>query len=138
MRPRLLALAGTVALVALGIVARPVTSSRAGANDPRLDGLKLVLRGLITAQEQYYAEHGTYTTEMSALKSLGVTLPDSAFAHVIQAGGRSWNGAAYHRGLRGKSCVVYVGLRADFPTPPVTEKDSTKATTEGLPVCDRP
>jgi hypothetical protein len=137
MRPRLLAVAGILALLAVGFFARPVTSSRAEPNDPRLGALKLVLKGLVTAEEQYYADRGAYTTEMAALTSRGVHLPDSVWAHVIHAGGRSWTGAAYHRGLKGKSCVIYVGLRADFPSAPVTERDSTAASEEGMPVCDR-
>src|SRR2546423_12080793 len=89
--------------------------------------LKRQLRSLVTAQETYWADHGTYTTDVSAL---GIYKPrgaatDSVWIQVIQAGGRSWWGRAIHCGRRGKSCGIYVGQMEDFTAPPAT--DAAKA-----------
>jgi hypothetical protein len=87
-------------------------------------------------QEKYYFEHGTYTTDLPALRLLGAPRPDSVAVYIIHAGGRSWTGAAFHHGLRGKTCVIYVGYLSDFPSPPVTQADSMPAREEGQAVCD--
>ena len=75
------------------------------------------------------------------MAALGVfrreTPRDSIWVQVINAGGRSWSGRAIHIAARDKSCVIYVGLKTDLPSPPVTEADSVRATDEGAPVCDR-
>ena len=56
--------------------------------------LKRQLRGLVTAQEGYWADHGTYTTDVSALGLFAPhrtpsTAADSVWLQVIQEGGRS-------------------------------------------------
>jgi hypothetical protein len=96
--------------------------------------LKRQLRNLVTAQEAYFASHGTYTTDVAALGRLRTE--DSIWVQVVHAGGRSWSGRAVHLARRGKSCVIYVGYVSDFPSPPVTDADSVRATKEGQPVCD--
>jgi hypothetical protein len=105
--------------------------------------LKSQLRNLVVAQESYYADHGTYTTDVSALglyqrRSPGapMTAADSIWVQVVQAGGRSWWGRASHRAFQGKSCVIYVGVMEDFPAPPATDGSKVKAQNEGEPVCD--
>lgn len=100
--------------------------------------LKRQLRNLVTTQETYWADHGTYTTDVSAL---GVYRPrvaatDSVWIQVIQAGGRSWWGRAIHRAQRGKSCVIYVGTMDDFTAPPTTDAARVQAHNEGEPICD--
>ncbi len=103
--------------------------------------LKRQLRGLVTAQEGYWADHGTYTTDVSALGLFAPhrtpsTAADSVWLQVIQAGGRSWWGRAVYRGQSRKSCVIYVGTTADFTAPPTTDGAQVKAQNEGAPVCD--
>ena len=97
--------------------------------------LKSKLRNLVTAQERYFASHGTYTTDVAALGMFGAR--DSIWTQVIHAGGRSWSGRAIHQTARSKSCVIYVGYVSDLPSPPITDADSVRATKEGEPVCDR-
>lgn len=97
--------------------------------------MKSRLRNLVTAQERYFASHGTYTTDVAALGLFPAQ--DSIWVQVVHAGGRSWSGRAVHRARRGKSCVIYVGYISDFPSPPVTQADSVRAANEGEPVCDR-
>ncbi len=114
--------------------------SRRSGVDPTPE-LKRQLRGLVTAQEQYWAGHGTYTTDVWALglftpHRTPTTAADSVWLQVIQAGGRSWWGRAVYRGQSKKTCIVYVGTTADFTTQPTTDGAQVKAQNEGAPVCD--
>ena len=100
--------------------------------------MKRQLRSLVTAQETYWADHGTYTTDVSAL---GIYKPrgaatDSVWIQVIQAGGRSWWGRAIHRAQQGKSCIIYIGQMDDFTAPPATDAAKARAQNEGQPICD--
>ena len=100
--------------------------------------LRSKLRSLVIAQEKFWADHGTYTTDVSQL-GLFSAAPggvDSTWVQVLFAGGRSWSGRATYRGKVAKSCVIYVGKASDFPAPPVTERDSVRAREEGSPACD--
>ena len=101
--------------------------------------LKHWLRNLVVAQEKYFSEHGTYTTELSVL---GMNAkPRSVNMTVVQAGGRSWWGLATALssgsapGRREKSCVIWVGTSTDFTAPPATAR-KTQARDEGAPACD--
>ena len=138
--------------VALGVVTllgatSPLTgqaSVRAARLGPQADStLKIWLRQLVVRQEQYYSEHGTYTTDAAALgfftrreQAALSQKPDSIWVEVIQAGGRSWWGRGMYRGHRDKSCVIWVGTPADFTAPPATEGEKRGAPQEGAPVCD--
>jgi hypothetical protein len=134
MRP-VLALTVLVALTAIG----PARPGAQQPSNPRETALKSALRNLVVAQEAYFANHGTYTTDVSALGlyARADARTDSIWIQVIQAGGRSWSGRAIHRALRTKSCAIFVGYLTDFPAPPVTDGDSIRVTVEGQPTCDR-
>jgi len=123
--------------VALALASTALTAQQPQP-DPRTSALKSALRNLVVAQERYFVDHGSYTTDVAALGVFRREAPrDSIWVQVINAGGRSWSGRAVHIGARDKSCVVYVGLTTDLPSPPATEADSVRATDEGAPVCDR-
>ncbi|MHB8839166.1 MAG: hypothetical protein ACYC7F_09470 [Gemmatimonadaceae bacterium] len=97
------------------------------------------LRNLVTKEEQHWADHGTYTTDLSAL---GLYPPPkgqrpAALPQVIFAGSRGWSGIAVNRRLR-KSCVIYVGSPDELPFIPRTERDRLVASNEGEPVCEKP
>ncbi|MFN2564396.1 MAG: hypothetical protein ABR499_05210 [Gemmatimonadaceae bacterium] len=105
------------------------------------------LRSVLAAQEQHYSDHGTYTTSMTALGKYDTGLSparantgrrDSVSVQVIFAGGRGWTGIASHWGLRGKSCVVYVGIADELPKLPITRADRKTPTEESVPICDTP
>ncbi len=133
MRP-LGALALSLALLPAGL--------RAQYADPSVQ-LKQRLRTLVIAQEKYWDDHGTYTTDVSAL---GMFTPhragqpaataDSVWVQVVQAGGRSWWGRASIRGHNGKSCVIYIGYFDDFSARPTSDSGGVKAEREGEPACD--
>jgi hypothetical protein len=103
------------------------------------------LRDVLAAQDLHLNDHGTYTTSMTALGRYDTRLapprgktqrPDSVSVQVIFAGGRGWTGIASHWGLRGKSCVVFVGLAEELPKLPSTRADRRTPTEELVPVCD--
>ena len=111
------------------------------------------LRTVLIAQEGHYSDHGTYTTSMTSLgryeSSLAIPKPpkpgtaptvpvrrDSVSVQIIFAGGRGWTGIASHWGLRGRSCVVYVGMPEELPKVPITRADRRAPTEEGVPACD--
>jgi hypothetical protein len=107
---------------------------------------------VLIAQEGHYSDHGTYTTSMTALgryeSSLAMPKPtkpgapalpvrrDSVSVQIIFAGGRGWTGIASHWGLRGRSCVVYVGMPEELPKVPITRADRRTPAEEGVPACD--
>jgi hypothetical protein len=100
--------------------------------------MKSALRDLVARQESYWATHGSYTTDMSALGTYNrtSTLRDSAWVQVIFAGSRGWTGVATHRGVPGKSCVIYVGPVGDLPKLPLTMGQKQGPQAEAAPVCD--
>lgn len=101
--------------------------------------MKSALRNLVVAEEKYWADHGTYTTDASALGLYPApkgTRP--AFSpQVIFAGSRGWSGIVVHRRMS-KSCVIYVGSPDELPFIPRTERDRLVASNQGEPVCERP
>jgi hypothetical protein len=138
------ALVTTTALLAkpLTVNAQQALAAQPGTQTDSV--LKHWLRSLVVSQEHYYSEHGTYTTDVSALglftppRQPAVNAkPDSIYLEVIQAGGRSWWGRGSLRGHRGKSCIVWVGTMTDFPAPPTTDGSKAPGGKEGEPTCDQ-
>ena len=101
--------------------------------------VKSALRNLVTAEETYFADHGSYTTDLSALglypAPKGTRPP--FMVQVLFAGGRGWSGITDLRRL-GKSCVIYVGNVDELPTIPRTIRDRLLPTGEGEPTCEKP
>jgi hypothetical protein len=115
--------------------------------DRAIKQMNAKLRLVLAAQEMHYSDHGTYTTSLTALGKYDTGLApsrsssprrDSVSVQVIFAGGRGWTGIASHWGLRGKSCVVYVGIAEELPKLPITRADRRTPTEEGVPACDTP
>jgi hypothetical protein len=135
-------LAATALATAPTVAAQHALAARPGAQADSL--LTQWLRILVVSQEKYYSEHGTYTTDASALglftpapQPAASAKPDSIYLEVILAGGRSWWGRGSLRGHRGKSCIVWVGTVTDFPAPPTTDGSKMQARKEGEPTCDQ-
>jgi beta-lactamase regulating signal transducer with metallopeptidase domain len=101
--------------------------------------MKDVLKTLVAAQESYYADHGSYTTDMSAL-SAAIKKPfnkDAVWVRVSFAGGVGWTGIAQSRDLKNARCVVYIGDPTDLPKLPQTFGQQTPQG-EGAITCDKP
>ena len=136
MHKRLLAGLAFVAIASTVRAQAPVMSD--STKRAAITETKSALRNLITAQEKYWADHGSYTTDG---KGLGIYPNDRAkpLVQVILAGGRGWTAMATHPLLKGKSCVVYVGIVREIGWGlPETSADHVKAAQEGMPVCDVP
>lgn len=104
----------------------------------QLADMASALRNLLVAEEKYWAEHGTYTTELAALGLYPQPKPRPPFlAQVIAAGGRGWSGIAVNRRLN-KSCVIYVGTVDELAVIPRTVKDRILPSSEGAPACEKP
>jgi hypothetical protein len=122
------------------------------AADAAIKEMIAKLKTVLIAQEGHYSDHGTYTTSMTSLgryeSSLAMPKPpkpgapavpvrrDSVSVQIIFAGGRGWTGIASHWGLRGRSCVVYVGMPEELPKVPITRVDRRAPAEEGVPACD--
>lgn len=126
-----------LAVVAAAVVSGP---ARAQSESPSSgwDHVQTWLRNVVTAQEAYYADHGTYTTDLAALRLLPAIREDSVWVRVVHAGGRSWTADAGRRGVRDRSCVIYIGRLQDFPSAPETAKEQLRPTGEAVPACDEP
>ena len=117
--------------------ARSTPPARIASTDVIAD-MKAGLRNLITLQEAYWANHGSYTTDGVALGIYPGAKDQQSSVQVIFAGSLGWTGIARSRALPGKSCVLYVGNESDLPKLPTTRAAGTPATQEGLPACDAP
>jgi hypothetical protein len=131
----------TLAVIALLGAARLAAQGAAPAADGYRD-VRAAFKDLIQAEERYYSEHGTYTTDVAAL---GMPMPHShadAMARtfgvtIVQAGGRGWWAQGDLRGERRGGCVVYVGEMKYFAIPPATSKGTAAgADQEARAVCD--
>lgn len=138
------AAAMTAALLATPLAAQqPATTAlSAAAQDSAMQAIaemKSALRNMVTAQEKYWADHGSYTTDLSALglyPAPAGTRP-AALPQVIFAGGRGWSGIAVNRRLN-RSCVIFVGNADELPLIPRTTRSRVIAANEGEPACERP
>ena len=87
--------------------------------------LRVSLRNVMIAEEKFYSDHGTYTSDLAAL---GVPMPHTrAEAQsmqvglvIVQAAGRGWWGQVWSRTDRQHGCVVSVGDTKYFTTVPAT------------------
>jgi len=118
-------------------VATMAFASSAGAQAAAAP-VQQAMRVLLMAEEQYYFDHGTYTTDLSALglmSKLDRKAPQ-VWLRVYHAGGAGWIGDA--RGGNGMvgSCVAFVGDISNFASVPTTQGQHLKPTEEGVITCD--
>ena len=127
------------------VVSLIAAGSLAGQSAPEKDGygdLRTALRNLVTAEERFYADHGTYTSDVSALgmpmpRSHAEAMSRTYYVAIVQAGGRGWWAQGDQRGEARGGCVVYVGEMKYFGVAPATSKGTAaKADDEGRAVCD--
>jgi hypothetical protein len=98
--------------------------------------LKSLLRDLVVAEEAFWGDHGSYTSDLRAL-GFFARRSKGYGAIVIFAGGRSWSGQTYQPdNLPAAGCAVFVGETADFASPPATPRDATRLEDQGDPRCD--
>ena len=122
-----------------GTIEAPAEKERLVAPDSVMGLMKETLRNLVAAQEGYWLDHGSFTTDVSALGMhvRGPERRDSATVWVLFAGGRGWSAVATHSALPKKSCVIFVGDADDLPRLPRTAGKGKKAEQEGVAMCDQ-
>ena len=98
------------------------------------------LKAMVADQEAWYAIHGSYGANASAV-ARRETRADSALGRVqvqiLYAGKKGWTAMASHPDAPGKSCVIYVGSRNTLPMVPRTRADAVDASSEAQAACDR-
>ena len=84
--------------------------------------MKAALRALVMKQEAFWAEHGSYTADMSALGLYPrpASADGTPAVQVIFAGSRGWTGMATQSTMKGMSCVILVGNPDELPKLPAT------------------
>jgi prepilin-type N-terminal cleavage/methylation domain-containing protein len=88
--------------------------------------LKTDLRNLVTAQEAYLADAGTYYNGPVPAAGLQFTASSGVTLTITEASASGWAAAATHAGAPGWTCAVFVG----GATPPAP------ATDDGLIACE--
>ncbi len=126
-----------VAAAAIAGVALFLGSTTARAQAPA-SPVQQSMRQLMSAEEAYYYDHGTYTTDLSALglmSKLDRKKPQ-VWLRVYHAGGAGWIADAQgNNGMVG-SCVAFVGDLSNFASVPSTQARHLKPTEEGVITCD--
>lgn len=101
--------------------------------------MRMRLRELTVAEEQYYQEKNTYTADLALLSTyLLKRTGDVVVVRVLSAGVAGWSAEATTPALPGKSCVVYAGPLSVQPKEPATMADHIKPLGERDMVCDNP
>ena len=96
------------------------------------------MRQLMAAEEAYYSDHGTYTTDLSALGLMGKrdSKDPQVWLRVFHAGGAGWIADAQGSNGMAGSCVAFVGDLSNFASVPTTQGKHLKPTEEGVITCD--
>jgi hypothetical protein len=102
-----------------------------------IDDMMAALRDLVVAQETYFTAHDSYTTDDRAL-DIFPTKHGQVQTHVSFASRDGWTGTATEPSLKGKNCVMYVGLLKSLPHGAPKTLGGKVATGEGVPACDEP
>ena len=95
------------------------------------------LRNLVTAQENYFADHNSYSRMLSTTNSSQVVIRPSqgVTLTLTYVTANTWTGRANHEWLGKSSCVIAVGKVAASRIPR-TATLGRVGDTEGSPVCD--
>jgi hypothetical protein len=122
-----------------GAVAPAVDDPAPVSPDSAIRAMRMQLRALVAAQEGHWLEHGSFTTDVSALGMhvRGTERRVKPAVSVIFAGGRSWSAIATHGALPEKTCAIFVGEPENLPRLPATLDKRRKPEQQGVPVCDK-
>jgi hypothetical protein len=122
----------------------PTPSAAASRDSLTSEEALIAVRGrlllLVEAQEAYFADHGSYTTDLSALQMAptGKARP-RVVLNITHANRRAWRATGLHVGYPAKSCVIFGGRVEDFPIAATkAEGRRPTVTQKGEPICDAP
>jgi hypothetical protein len=112
----------------------------AGQSPTPADSAQLMMRGalrmLATAQETYFAEHRTYTTDVAALGRMVGAATNGVQLAIWSASTEGWAMEARHPALPGQSCVMYRGTAASTPEVLTQEQRLPGSARAGRVRCD--
>ena len=113
-----------IVVVIIGILAAIAIPKFASTKEKAyITAMKSDLRNMMTAQESYFSDYGTYATTTPALKGFAKTTNVSVGG--IDAGAAGWYASASHAALpSGVTCEIAVG-----------DKATAKSLNEGEPKC---
>jgi type IV pilus assembly protein PilA len=99
-----------IVVVIIGILAAIAIPKFASTKEKAyVTAMKSDLRNMLTAEESYFSDYGTYSGSTTALKGFSQTT--SVYAKVEAADGAGWWASATHSSLvsTGPSCKIAVG-----------------------------
>jgi hypothetical protein len=91
--------------------------------------IRHTLRRLVAAEENFFAENGTYSGELSLI---GLTPDKNTTIRFLWLSRDGWAASGTHAALAGRDCVVFVGQAQAAPT---TLK-FVRSGKEGVTICD--
>ena len=125
--------------VASDTVPEPAQPPKASGNRPGQKGgesstesfarVRKGLRRLAVAQENFFAENGAYSGDLSVI---GFTPEKSTTVRILWVTRDGWAASGSHSDLADRDCVIFVG---QVHAPPTTLKYGRPGR-EGVPVCD--
>jgi type IV pilus assembly protein PilA len=102
-----------IVVVIIGILAAIAIPKFASTKEKAyVTAMKSDLRNMLTAEESYFSDYGTYASNTSDLKGFSQTT--SVYAKVESADGGGWWASATHSSLTGSSavsCKIAVGSK---------------------------
>jgi hypothetical protein len=104
-------------------------SATAGSEAERFARVRRGLRRLVAAQENFFAETGAYSGDLSVI---GFTPEKNTTVRLLWATRDGWAASGSHSDLPDQDCVVFVG---QVHAPPTTLK-YVRQGRAGVPVCD--
>ena len=127
------------------VVMAGINCARAGRQPPisqelrPVDAVRSSLRAIASAEERYFADHGTYTTDVSALLEYpGCDVRQDVTITIHTATEQGWAASGTHPGFPDRSCVQWVSRPGAIPVP-VTRQDGRRGDERpGGVVCDAP
>jgi hypothetical protein len=112
-------------------VAKPVRSrdSTQGQDASAFDQIRRSLRRLVSVEQTFYAENGTYTEDYERLRFRPEGRSEVRFLWLTREG---WAASGTHPALAGRDCVIWIG-RVNAPP---TSLKYIRTGLEGVPACD--
>ena len=111
--------------------AKPVRSRDTTPNAEALafDQIRRSLRRLVSVEQTFYAENGTYTEDYGRLRYQADGRAEVRFLWLTREG---WAASGTHPALPGRDCVIWIG-RVNAPP---TSLKYIRSGQEGVPACD--
>ena len=129
---------GSVATLCL--VLTSLAAACAPSSGPTLTPVGAVtssLRAVAAAQEKHYSDHGSYSTDLAALRRYpGCVIQPGVTITIHEGGAWGWAASGFHPGFPDRSCVQWVSRPGGVPVPLTTFEKRRGDALPGGVVCD--